>query len=138
MFLFKTSGRTIKSVVANQKHAFNGQPKEWVVGEPVLVSKNRADCGMSERQVQYVMHLRKIRCLRPGEADRYWPGNEGRWRYLFECYDTVRLTRPFDLQEALGLDAEPYRSVMTFKRFDRSDEKKVAEFIHRHDPEVLL
>jgi hypothetical protein len=81
MFLFKTSGRTLGSVIANQKHAFRGRPREWDVGEWVLVSKNRADCAPTDRQIQYLMKLESIRALEPGESEHYWPGTEGRWIY---------------------------------------------------------
>jgi hypothetical protein len=88
MYLFKTSGSTLPGVVAHQKHAYRNKPAGWSVGELVLVSKNRADCSSGEKQIQYVMRLRNIRPLAPGEAERLWPGNEGRWRYLVECSDT--------------------------------------------------
>lgn len=54
MFLFKTSGATLASVVKNEKHAFNGQPRAWHIGEIVLISKNLEDCDKSEPQIQYV------------------------------------------------------------------------------------
>lgn len=134
MFLFKTSGRTLGSVVANQKHAFNGQPREWRVGEQVLVSKNRSDCALGERQIQFVMRLEKIRALKPGEAERYWPGSEGRWRYLVSCSDTKRLTLPFDLHQALGADATQYANVMTFKRLSPEHEARVVAFMLQREP----
>ena len=64
--LFKTSGATFASVVKNQKHAFKNQPRDWQVGEIVLVSKNLADCDKGERQIQYVMELDSIRPIKPG------------------------------------------------------------------------
>ncbi len=87
MLLFKTSGRTLGSVVANQCHAFRGQPKDWARGEVVLVSKNRGDCAPGEKQIQHVMRLVTVRPLRPGESERLWPGTEGRWRFLVPCRD---------------------------------------------------
>lgn len=137
MYLFKTSGRTLGSVVANQKHACRGRPKVWVPGEYVLVSKNRADCAPSERQIQYIMRLARIRPLRPGEAETYWPGTEGRWTYLVECEGTQRLGRPFNLSEALGIRAAPYQGVMTFRRLDPADECGVEEFLRRSNPGVV-
>jgi len=116
MFLFKTSGATLHNVVRYQKHAFRGRPREWLPGEVVLVSKNRADCGPTERQIQFTMELVKIRPLQPGESEQYWPGTEGRWRYLFECAATKRLARSFDLADVLGSKAAEYQAVMTFKR----------------------
>ena len=83
MFLFKTSGATFDSVIKNQKHAFDRKPKDWHVGELILVSKNKGDCQSQEKQIQYTMTLREIRLLRPGEADQYWPGNEAHGKIGF-------------------------------------------------------
>lgn len=137
MFLFKTSGATLPSVVKNQKHAFNGRPRDWHIGEIVLVSKNLADCGKSERQIQYVMVLDSIRPIQPGESERYWPGTEGRWRYLVQCHDTQRISRPFNLQEALGISAKEYRAVMTFKRLGPDHEAQLRAFLKHREPELL-
>jgi hypothetical protein len=131
MFLFKTSRATYRSVIQNQKHAFGGQPKDWEVGERVLVSKNRADCRPGERQIQHVMRLANIRLLRPGESGTYWPGTEGRWKYLFECSDTEPLSKPFNLAEVLGSDADQYLSVMTYKRLTPEHERKVEDYLSR-------
>jgi hypothetical protein len=133
MFLFKTSGKTLGSVIANQKHAFRGRPRDWDRGELVLVSKNRLDCSPGEKQIQYIMRLEEIRPLASGEAERYWPGMEDRWRYLVICSHTQRLIRPFDLHEALGTGAHAFGPVMTFKRFERQDERRVLDFMRSHN-----
>lgn len=137
MYLFKTSGRTLGSVVANQRHAFAGRPREWERGELILVCKNRMDLTPGERQVQYTMRFANVRALRPGEAEGYWPGTEGRWTYIVECTDTHRLRRPFELSEALGADARSYGPVISFKRCSPKDEQRLVEFIRRQDPDVL-
>lgn len=137
MFLFKTSGTTLASVVKNQRHAFNGQPRDWHIGEIVLVSKNRADCDKNERQIQYVMALESIRPIELGESERYWPGTEGRWRYLVECRGTQRINHPFNLQEALGISAKEYSAVMTFKRLDPEHEAQLRAFLKHREPELL-
>lgn len=137
MYLFKTSGATFASVVDNQKHAFRGHPRDWHVGEIVLVSKNRADCGKSERQIQYTMALESIRPIKPGESERYWPRTEGRWRYLVECRDTRRIIKPFNLDEALGIAAREYSPVMTFTRLKQEHEEQVRAFLKRRQPELL-
>jgi hypothetical protein len=95
------------------------------------VSKNRSDCASGERQIQFTMALEDIRPLKPGEAERYWPGTEGRWRYLILCRDTQRLVVPFNLHEALGVDAEEYSSVMTFKRLTPEHAGRVAAFLNQ-------
>lgn len=137
MLLFKTSGATFVSVVKNQKHAFKNQPRDWQVGEIVLVSKNLADCDKGERQIQYVMELDSIRPIEPGESERYWPGTEGRWRYLVQCRDTQRINRPFNLREALGIAAKEYSAVMTFKRLDPEHEAKIRNFLKHRELEPL-
>lgn len=133
MYIFKTSGETYGSVVGNQKHAFLGMPKEWYLGEWVLVSKNRRDCRRGEKQIQFIMMIDYIRTLLPGEAQRLWPGNEGRWRYVVACKGGKHLTRPFDLAEAIGStrDYEGYHGVVTFKRMPPDDEERVLEFLRR-------
>lgn len=131
MFIFKTSGRTLDSVVRNAKHAFSVQPRSWSAGELVLVSKNRQDCQWNERQIRYLMTLSNVRPLRPGEAELYWPGTEGRWRYLVECKDVRPIERPFDLVEVLGDKALEYRQVMTFKKLKPPHERLVLGWLDR-------
>lgn len=129
MYLFKTSGATFESVIHNQKHAFKGSPRQWSAGEVVLVSKNREDCRPGEAQIQYVMRLDNIRLIQPGEAERYWPGNEGRWRYIVECSQTERINTPFDLRDVLHDEAAPYQAVMTFKKLDPEHEQRILDYL---------
>lgn len=131
MYLFKTSGATFGSVIRNEKHAFLGQPREWVPGELVLVSKNRSDCRYGEKQIQYTMRIRDVRPLKPNEAERYWPGSEGRWRYLIDCYETKKLSAPFDFEDVLGRDANDYRPIMTFIRIKHHHESMISEYLER-------
>lgn len=137
MYVFKTSGRTIGSVVANQRHAFASRPKDWHRGELILVCKNRVDLTSGEKQIQYTMRFSAIRPLQPGEAERYWPGTEGRWKYIVECTDTHRLLRPFELSEAIGSNAESYAPVVTFKKCPAADELRLVDFLKRADANVL-
>jgi len=137
MFLFKTSGATLASVVKNQKHAFSNRPRDWHSGEIVIISKNRADCSKSERQIQYVMKIDYIRPIEPGESELYWPGTEGRWRHLVQCRETQRISHPFNLQEALGACAKEYSTVMTFKRFDSDHEAQIRAFLKHVEPGLL-
>lgn len=131
MYLFKTSGETFASVIANQKHAFVAIPRDWCRGELVLVSKNKSDCSQTEKQIQYVMRLDNIRLLEPGETDRYWPGNEGRWKYLVECTDIKRISQPFNLADILGDEARVYAPVMTFKRLSPEHEQVIGDYLHK-------
>src|SRR5260370_21964577 len=136
MYVFKTSGTTLGGVVAHQRHAFVSQPGEWQPGELVLVSKNRTDCAASEKQIQYVMRIRDVTHLAPGEAEKYWPGNEGRWKYLIRCDRTHRLRAPFNLRDVLGERANVYDPVVTFKRMTRSDEERILDHLHRLDADA--
>ena len=98
MLLFKTSGKTFNSVIKNEKHAFSSMPRIWSPNELVLVSKNKADCNYREKQIQYTMRLSDIRPLQYGEVEKYWPGNEGRWKYLVLCKSTKLISQPFNLE----------------------------------------
>lgn len=126
MLLFKTSARTLNSVIANQKHAFKGQPKDWQPGEIILVSKNRNDCRPGEKQIQYIMFLQTIRLSDDDEFEKYWPGNRGRWRYMADCVNTVKLQKPFNIEEVLGPGSfEEYGPVVTFKKLHPLEEEIV-------------
>ena len=65
----------------------------------MLVSKNKGDLKVDEKQIQYTMTIRDVRELKRGESQRIWPGNEGSWKYLIE---------PFDLKDVLGIDSRKY------------------------------
>jgi hypothetical protein len=130
MLLFKTSGKTINSVVANQKHAFKGRPNNWEPGEIILVSKNRNDCRPGEKQIQYIMFLDQIRETNDEEFEKYWPNNKGRWKYIADCTKTVRLQRPFNIEEVLGpASFQKYGPVVTFKKVDPIDEQLITKYL---------
>ena len=131
MYLFKTSGRTFDSVIKNEKHAFSSMPKDWYYNELILVSKNKRDCDAGEKQIQYVMRLVDIRPLGPGEVEKYWPGNEGRWKYLFICKDTKPLNEPFNLIDLLGEDAKPYGPVVTFRKLEPKHETIIENYLRK-------
>jgi hypothetical protein len=133
MFVFKTSGETIKSVVRNQKHAFLNIPKNWYPGEIALISKNKKDCGYKEKQIKFIGLLDNFRLLEPGEAEKLWPGNEGRWRYLVEFKEMKELIEPFDLQDVIGKHQcyDQYRGVVCYKRLPSKDETMITEFINK-------
>lgn len=137
MYVFKTSGRTIDSVVANQRHAFASRPRDWHIGELILVCKTRVDLVPGEKQIQYTMRFGDVRPLLPGEAERYWPGTEGRWEYIVECTNTHRLRRPFELHEAIGSDARSFAPVVTFKKCSANDQARLEDFLRRSDADAL-
>ena len=126
MYIFKTSGETFEGVIRCQKHAFVGRPRDLVSTEHVLISKNKRDLSSREKQIQYIMKIQNIRPIRPGEAERCWPGNEGRWKYIVECDGTVKLPQPFNLKEVLGkVRAKKYGPAVSFKKLDAEDETDI-------------
>lgn len=54
------------------------------------------------------------------------------------CSDTQRLTRPFDLHQALGARAHAYDAVMTYKRLDLEDERTVSTYLRDREPGISL
>jgi hypothetical protein len=129
VYLFKTSGATFDSVIRNEKHAFSSKPKDWYVGELVLVSKNKTDCH-GKKQIQYTMKLRDIRPLLRGEAEKYWPGTDGRWKYLIVC-DSTTAIRPFNLEDILRDESRVYSPIMTFKKVSPDHEKLIQEYLRK-------
>src|SRR5215203_5764808 len=123
MLLFKTSGKTFNSVISNQKHAFKGRP-EWETGEIIIVSKNKNSCRKDEKQIQYIMYLDKFRITNDDEIERYWPNNKGRWKYIVDCYNTVRLQKPFNIEDVVGEEHfMEYGPVVTFKKIGSEHEE---------------
>ncbi len=131
MYLFKTSGKTFNSVIRNQKHAFASMPRDWHPNEIVLVSKNKTDCNYREKQIQYTMRLDDIRLLLPWEVEKYWPGNEGRWKYLVLCENTKIISHPFNLEDILGVGSKPYKPVMTFRKIDREHVEIIQNYLNK-------
>lgn len=129
MYLFKTSGSTLDSVIANQKHAFFSKPRNLLPGELILISKNKRDCKDGEKQIQYTMRFESIRRIKVGEVEKYWPGNEGRWRFLVNCYDVKSIPYPFDLDNVLGPEALHYSFVVTHCKIKPEHEKKIITFL---------
>jgi len=131
MFLFKTSGNTINNVIKFQKHAFYNMPQNWFPGELVLVSKNKKDCSLQEKQIQYYMEIVKIREITYTESEKYWPGNKGRWKYIVDCRNCKKIHEPFDLEDIIGFENEKYKPIMTFRKIEDSHEKKILKYLKR-------
>jgi len=130
MYIFKTSGETFESVIKNQKHAFKGKPKDWKIGELVLVSKNMKDLRGDEKQIQYIMKIEDIREATDDEIEKYWPGNKGRWKYIVDCYDTVKLDDSFNLKDdVLGSEVKRYDPIVTFGKIKQEHEIKIRDFL---------
>ena len=133
MYLFKTSGKTFDSVIGNQKHAFSGRP-DCFIGEIILVSKNKTDCRQNEKQIQYIMRFEGIRDASNDEIERLWPGNSGRWRWIVDCYDTIKIENPFNLEDILGYEnSKRYGPVMTFVKLDQPSEETIARYLEENN-----
>lgn len=130
MYLFKTSGKTFDGVIRHQKHAFSHKPRAYF-GEIALISKNKVDCSKNEKQIQYIMEIEQIRPLRPGESEKYWSGTEGRWKYLVIGRNMKQISKPFNLEEVIGDRARLYGPVVTFKKVELEDEKRICDYLHR-------
>lgn len=134
MHIFKTSAETYESVIGNQMHAFLGEPKGLYVGEVILVSKNRSGLAPGEKQISHTMAFQDIRLLKPGETERLWPGNEGRWKYLVICTKTKELAKPFDLEEVLGKKrASRYGPIITAGEVKPEDEADICSFLEKSE-----
>lgn len=131
MYIFKTSGKTLNSVIHHQKHAFKTKPKDWEKGEIVLVSKNKKDCNPNEKQIGFIMRIENIRKTTDDEIENYWPGNSGRWRYIVDCTNTECLPEPFNLEDIIVDESNVYAPVVTFKKIEPHHEKELLSFLSR-------
>jgi hypothetical protein len=132
MYVFRTSGETLPLVVEHRKHAYATQPKEWDVGETVLLSKNKKDLGRHEKQIQYIARIVDVRPILPGEAELYWGAKyEGKWNYLIQLSDIRPLTRQFGLAEVIGTGASDYWGARGFSRLKPAHEAEVERFVER-------
>jgi hypothetical protein len=140
MYLFKAAGQTYASVVRHERHAFPGTPREITEDEFVLLSKNREDCSMLEKQVQYVAKFAGIRRAQRGELERYWPGSqqEHEWHWMADLYARRALDHPFNLDDVPGLDAAQYRPVQGFARLRDRDAYALLDYLARTNEAVVL
>lgn len=129
MYIFKTSEETFDSVITNQKHAFASLPANWFNGEIVLVSKNKKSCKPGEKQIQYIMRLENIRLTTNLEIDKYWPNNHDRWKYIVDCFKTVKLSKSFNLEDLIDDAAIEYKPVVTFKKIEPDHEKAIEQYL---------
>jgi hypothetical protein len=140
MILFKSSGATYKRVVDQSAHAFRGRPADVLDDKFVLLSKNRHDCGLPEKQVQYVAKLAAVRRAEGEELDRLFPGVDAasRWRYEAELYWVRPLSKPFDLSNVPELDAEHYQTVQGFAKLRDEDAMALFRYLATTNPGVVL
>jgi hypothetical protein len=129
MLLFKTAGDTFNSVVENEKHAFFRIPKDWQSGEIVLISKNKKDCRIGDKQIQYITFLKTLRSTSHSEIEGYWPGNFGRWKYIADCYGTKRLSKGFNLDDLFKGDIRVYKNITPAMKIHNNHEEKILSYL---------
>jgi hypothetical protein len=78
------------------------------------------------------MRLVDIRRLQYGEVEKYWPGNEGRWKYLVLCKSTKLISQPFNLEDIIGDSAIPYGPVVTFRKIDPEHENIIENYLRKY------
>jgi len=140
MFLFKASGATYRKVIRHRIHAFPYAPVEVNGDELVLLSKNREDCTMMEKQVQSVAKLHKVRRATAAELEQFFPGVGAaeRWKYAVNLYWVRPLPAPFNLRAVSGFNAKRYNPVQGFARLDTGDDLALVRHLARTNPDVLL
>jgi hypothetical protein len=140
MFLFKASGATYSKVVKQEIHAFRFSPADVNENEFILLSKNREDCALVEKQVQYVAKLLVVRPGTEEELDRLFPDVRAaeRWAYVVELYWSKPLSSPFNLSQVPALKYKRYNTVQGFAKVDQEDALALVPFLTRTNPDVLL
>ena len=113
MLLFKASGATYRQVVAQSVHAFRNDLSDATPDQFVLLSKNRQDCRVLEKQVQYVAKLLKLRSASAMELDALFPGVGAgeRWANVVELYWVRPVPRPFNLSDVRDFNYRHYDTV---------------------------
>ena len=140
MFLFKASAKTYGKVVKQAVHAFPHSPAEVRGDEFVLLSKNREDCALLEKQVQYVAKLLAVRPATEDELERFFPGVNAtaRWKHVVELYWLRPLVKPFNLSGIPGLNAKRYDPIQGFAKLDDEDALALLRHLQATNPDVLL
>lgn len=140
MFLFKAAGATYRKVVTQAVHAFQYGSADGHVDEAILLSKNREDCHLLEKQVQHIAKLRQIRLATPEELERLFPGVGAaeRWNHIVELYWVSALSQPFNLSDVPGFSYRKYNTAQRFKKLDEGDSAALLAHLVETNAEVLL
>jgi hypothetical protein len=140
MYLYKASGQTYRRVVRQQVHAFPFSPAQASEDEFILLSKNRQDCDLLERQIQFTGKLHSVRLATAGELDAWFPESDAgeRWRFAMKLYWIKQLKRPFNLAEVHGCNSHRYAQVQGFAKLDLPDELAVLRFLIKTNEDLIL
>jgi hypothetical protein len=140
MFLFKASGATYRRVVKQTVHAFPHSPAQVRGNEFVLLAKNREDCSLLEKQVQFVAKLLTVRSGTEAELDRLFPGVDAgsRWKHVAELYWLRPLAHRFNLSDIPSFNAKRYAPVQGFAKLDGEDAHALLKYLQDTNSILLL
>jgi hypothetical protein len=140
MYLYKASGSTYRRVIRQEVHAFPYSPAEVSEDEFILLSKNREDCAMLEKQVQYAAKLHSVRPATSTELDGWFPGVAAgdRWRFAMRLYWVRAFQRPFNLAEVPDLTAQRYSTVQGFAKLDPAGELAMLRYLISTNADLIL
>jgi hypothetical protein len=140
MFLFKASGATYRRVIKQTVHAFQQSPVQVRGDEFVLLAKNREDCGMLEKQVQFVAKLLTVRPGTEAELDGLFPGVHAgeRWKYVAELYWLRPLAHSFNLGDIADFNSKRYAPVQGFAKLDDADARALLSHLQETNSALLL
>jgi hypothetical protein len=140
MFLFKASGATYRRVVKQTVHAFPHSPTQVYGDEFILLAKNREDCALLEKQVQFVAKLLTVRPGTGPELDRLFPGVEAgaRWNHVAELYWLRPLAHRFNLGDIPSFNAKRYAPVQGFAKLDEEDALALFKYLQESNSTLLL
>jgi hypothetical protein len=140
MYLYKASGSTYTRVIHEELHAFPYSPAEVSEDEFILLSKNREDCAMLEKQVQYAAKLHSVRPATQAELERFFPqvAAGARWRFALKLYWVRPFRRPFNLSDVRGLNAKRYATVQGFAKLDAADELVMLRHLIATNADLVL
>lgn len=140
MYLFKSSGATYRRVVKQAAHAYGSIPRLASHDEFVLLSKNKEDCALTERQIQHAAKILNFREATPAELEAMYPDVHAgeRFRYVADLYWVRPLSEPFSLSQVRGLNEKHYRTVQGFARLSHEDSLALLDFLSRTNAAVVL
>ena len=61
---------------------------------------------------------------------KYWPGNDGRWKYIAICTETSHVPNPFNLDDVPNLSStQYYKDVQIFTKIKSKDEELILPLL---------
>ena len=75
------------------------------------------------------MNLDSIKKYGNTEIKKFWPDAANNWEYLVDCNTVVKLDKPFDLSDVIGVSAEGFKPSLKPKKILGDDEKKILTYL---------